>query len=167
MPLRPRIWPPVGKSGPGIRAVSSRSESSGLAIMAKRPLINSPGLWGGMLVAIPTAMPEEPLSSNWGNRAGSTVGSCWLPSKLSAKSTVSLSISSRSASVVSDCSRDSVYRIAAGGSLSTEPKLPWPSMSGMRIEKSWAIRTRASYTAVSPWGWYLPSTSPTTRAHFR
>ena len=77
-------------------------------------------------------------------RAGITVGSCWEPSKLSAKSTVSASMSSNKASVVSDCSRDSVYRMAAGGSLSTEPKLPCPSIRGMRIEKSWAIRTRAS-----------------------
>ena len=43
-----------------------------------------------------------------------------------------------------DCRRDSVYRIAAGGSLSTEPKLPCPSIRGIDIEKSWAMRTRAS-----------------------
>ena len=53
-------------------------------------------------------------------------------------------MSSSRLSVVSDCSRDSVYRMAAGGSLSTEPKLPWPSISGARIEKFWAMRTRAS-----------------------
>ena len=69
-------------------------------------------------------MPAEPLSSSCGTRAGSTVGSCCEPSKLSMKSTVSLSMSSSRLSVVSDCRRDSVYRIAAGGSLSTEPKLP-------------------------------------------
>ncbi len=28
------------------------------------------------------------------------------------------------------------------------------------------MRTAASYTALSPWGWYLPMTSPTTRALF-
>jgi len=28
------------------------------------------------------------------------------------------------------------------------------------------MRTMVSYTAVSPWGWYLPMTSPTTRADF-
>ena len=28
------------------------------------------------------------------------------------------------------------------------------------------MRTMASYTAASPWGWYLPSTSPTIRALF-
>ena len=97
-----------------------------------------------MLVAIPTAMPAEPFSNSWGRRAGSTVGSCWEPSKLSLKSTVSLSMSSSRLSVVSACKRDSVYRMAAGGSLSTEPKLPWPSINGARIEKSWAMRTRAS-----------------------
>ena len=75
-------------------------------------------------------------------------------------------MSSSRLSVVSACNLDSVYRMAAGGSLSTDPKLPCPSIKGIDIEKSWAIRTRASYTAVSPWGWYLPSTSPTTRAHF-
>ena len=28
------------------------------------------------------------------------------------------------------------------------------------------MRTIASYTDWSPWGWYLPNTSPTTRADF-
>ena len=55
-----------------------------------------------MLVAIPTAMPAEPFNRSWGMRAGITVGSCWEPSKLSAKSTVSASMSSNKASVVSD-----------------------------------------------------------------
>ena len=53
-------------------------------------------------------------------------------------------MSSSRLSVVSARNRDSVYRIAAGGSLSTEPKLPCPSIRGIDIEKSWAIRTRAS-----------------------
>jgi hypothetical protein len=34
--------------------------------------------------------------------------------------------------------------MAAGGSLSIEPKLPYPSMSMRLIEKSCAIRTKAS-----------------------
>src|SRR2546427_1457373 len=33
-------------------------------------------LWGGILVAMPTAMPEEPLTSRFGTLVGSTVGSC-------------------------------------------------------------------------------------------
>ena len=50
-------------------------------------------------------------------------------SKFGTKSTVSLSRSAISASA-SASSRASVYRYAAGGSPSTEPKLPWPSTSG-------------------------------------
>ena len=34
------------------------------------------------------------------------------------------------------------------------------------MEKSWARRTRAPYTELSPWGWYLPNTSPTQVADF-
>ena len=34
------------------------------------------------------------------------------------------------------------------------------------MEKSWPRRTMASYTDASPWGWYLPSTSPTQVADF-
>ena len=45
-------------------------------------------------------------------------------------------MSSSKLSVVSARNRDSVYRIAAGGSLSTEPKLPCPSIKGIDIEKS-------------------------------
>ena len=37
-------------------------------------------LCGGMLVAIPTAMPEEPLTRRFGRRAGSTTGSCCVSS---------------------------------------------------------------------------------------
>ena len=44
----------------------------------------------------------------------------------------------------SDIDTPTFDRMAAGGSPSTEPKLPCPSMSGTRIEKSWAMRTIAS-----------------------
>ena len=36
--------------------------------------MTSPRLCGGMLVAMPTAMPCEPLTSRFGNRAGRTTG---------------------------------------------------------------------------------------------
>ena len=96
-----------------------------------------------MFVAIPTAIPDAPLSSRFGSLAGRSTGSCRLASKLSTKSTVS---SSRLTSISSaaELSRASVYRIAAGGSLSTLPKFPCPSTSCTRIEKSWAMRTMAS-----------------------
>ena len=50
-------------------------------------------LCGGMFVAIPTAIPEEPLTSRFGKRAGSTRGSLRLSSKFGSQSTVSLSMS--------------------------------------------------------------------------
>ena len=50
-------------------------------------------LCGGMFVAIPTAMPDEPLTSRFGRPAGRTFGSCRRSSKFGAKSTVFLSMS--------------------------------------------------------------------------
>lgn len=38
-------------------------------------LITSAKLCGGMLVAIPTAIPEAPFTNRFGKRAGKTVGS--------------------------------------------------------------------------------------------
>jgi hypothetical protein len=51
---------------------------------------------------------------------------------------------SRSISMASGASRHSVYRMAAGGSFPGEPKFPWLSISGIRIDQGWARRTRAS-----------------------
>ncbi|MNC89220.1 hypothetical protein D3C83_51240 [compost metagenome] len=121
--------PPVGKSGPFTIARSSSGVMSGLSINAIDASMISFRLWGGMLVAMPTAMPLEPLTSKFGNAAGSTVGSCNRSSKFGTKSTVSLSMSA-SSSVAMRVSRASVYRYAAAPSPSTEPKLPWPSTSG-------------------------------------
>ena len=45
------------------------------AINARAPFITSPKLWGGMLVAIPTAMPPAPFTSKLGYCAGKTTGS--------------------------------------------------------------------------------------------
>eukprot|EP00962_Isochrysis_galbana_P026063 scaffold8056_cov114-Isochrysis_galbana.AAC.4 len=75
--------PPVGKSGPGSSCSSRSSDTSGSAMMACSASMSSPRLWGGMRVAIPTAMPEAPLSSSMGTRAGSTSGSSSEASKLS------------------------------------------------------------------------------------
>ncbi len=80
MPARPRIMPPVGKSGPGTIAISSSSEMSGFAIIASVASTISSGLWVGMLVAMPTAMPCAPLISRFGKVAGNTVGSTELSS---------------------------------------------------------------------------------------
>ena len=66
-------------------------------------------LWGGMLVAMPTAMPLEPFTSRLGNREGRTLGSWRDSSKLGSQSTVSFSMS-RSISSDRRASLASVYR---------------------------------------------------------
>ncbi len=48
---------------------------SGSSIVATTASMTSPMLWGGMFVAMPTAMPELPLMSRLGTREGSTTGS--------------------------------------------------------------------------------------------
>ena len=79
MPARPTMNPPVGKSGPGISRRSSRAFSTrdAAAFSASHtvPSITSRRLCGGMLVAMPTAIPAEPLTSRLGNGAGRTAGS--------------------------------------------------------------------------------------------
>ena len=82
MPWVPMITPPVGKSGPWMCSISSCTLMSGLSSMAMTPSTTSPRLWGGMLVAMPTAMPPEPLTNRLGKREGSTSGCIRDSSKL-------------------------------------------------------------------------------------
>ena len=51
--------------------------------MPTQPFITSIKLWGGIDVAIPTAIPEEPFTSKFGNLLGSTLGSFSVSSKFS------------------------------------------------------------------------------------
>ena len=78
------ILPPVGKSGPFTQRHNCREESFFSAISASssfsRASLTSPMLCGGMFVAIPTAMPVEPLISRLGILAGRTTGSALVPS---------------------------------------------------------------------------------------
>ena len=90
--------------------------------------ITSVRLCGGILVAIPTAIPEAPFTRRLGYLDGSTVGSFSVSSKLGVKSTVSFSMS-ESISTEILLSLASVYLIAAAPSPSTEPKFPCPSTS--------------------------------------
>ena len=50
-------------------------------------------LWGGIFVAMPTAIPVAPLTSKLGIREGSTTGSDFDPSYVGRKGTVCWSIS--------------------------------------------------------------------------
>ena len=136
----PWIPAPVGKSGPCTCSIYSLIEIFG--IVDRSPFVSiifltckltaeatSVRLCGGILVAIPTAIPSLPFNRRFGIREGNTVGSCSESSKFDWKSTVFLSISSSMCLAIRS-SRLSVYRIAAGGSPSIEPKLPCPSISG-------------------------------------
>ncbi len=87
------MMPFVGKSGPFTCSIRSDSSASGLSSTQMAASTTSRRLWGGMLVAMPTAMPLEPLTSRLGNRLGSTRGSFRLSSKLGSQSTVSFSMS--------------------------------------------------------------------------
>ena len=74
---------------------------------ATQASMDSERLCGAIFVAIPTAIPADPLTRRLGKRAGRTVGSTVESSKLFWKSTVSLSIS-RIISLARRFRRDSV-----------------------------------------------------------
>ena len=80
MPAFPSIVPPVGKSGPDISFISSSIDIFGLLIRFTQPFKTSVKLCGGMFVAIPTAIPDEPLISKLGILVGKTSGIFSLPS---------------------------------------------------------------------------------------
>src|SRR5580693_7795109 len=61
MPERPRMMPPVGKSGPGTMPINSSMPRSGFSISATQASMTSPRLCGGIFVAMPTAMPPAPF----------------------------------------------------------------------------------------------------------
>ena len=103
------MMPRVGKSGPWMCSIRSARVASGSSSTQMAALMTSRILWGGMLVAMPTAMPLEPFTSRLGNRLGNTLGSFRLSSKLGSQSTVSFSIS-RSISLEIFESLASVYR---------------------------------------------------------
>ena len=52
----------------------------GLSNNNKQPLRTSVRLWGGTFVAIPTAIPDEPLTKSVGSLVGITSGICSVPS---------------------------------------------------------------------------------------
>ena len=67
--------PPAGRSGPGTKAMRSSSVACGCSMRWRAALTTSPRLCGGIFVAMPTAIPEAPLTSRFGKAAGSTSGS--------------------------------------------------------------------------------------------
>ncbi|MNE68286.1 hypothetical protein D3C80_1639390 [compost metagenome] len=59
-----------------------------MSINATAAAATSRTLWGGISVAIPTAIPVVPFSRMLGRRAGNIFGSCMVPSKFGTQSTV-------------------------------------------------------------------------------
>ncbi len=80
MPCRPRMMPPVGKSGPGMTSTSRASSAFGSSRSTIAAAHASARLCGAIFVAMPTAMPSEPFTRRFGNFKGRTVGSCSEPS---------------------------------------------------------------------------------------
>ncbi len=72
--------PPVGKSGPGTSWASFSTVAFGALIRCRAASQSSAALCGGMEVAMPTAMPVDPLARRLGKAPGSTTGSCSEPS---------------------------------------------------------------------------------------
>jgi hypothetical protein len=67
--------PPSGKSGPFTFSMRLATEASGFSMSRMHARSTSARLCGGTFVAMPTAMPEVPFTSRFGNCAGSTTGS--------------------------------------------------------------------------------------------
>ena len=72
--------PAVGKSGAGMISINSSMLADGFFSRCRQASTISLRLCGGMLVAMPTAMPADPLTSRLGSRDGSTSGSFSEPS---------------------------------------------------------------------------------------
>jgi hypothetical protein len=69
------MMPPVGRSGPGTNCINCSEVAFGFAMRCSAASQSSAALCGGIEVAMPTAMPCEPLASRFGKAAGSTTGS--------------------------------------------------------------------------------------------
>ena len=75
LPEAPQISAPVGKSGPLTCFMRSSAFADGLSMSWTTASTTSDRRWGGMFVAIPTAIPADPLTSRFGKRDGRTDGS--------------------------------------------------------------------------------------------
>ena len=81
----------------------SRSSSDVISLFSIKAIVAlmiSVRLCGGIFVAIPTAIPDAPLTRRFGILVGRTVGSSSESSKLSWKSTVFFSISASVSSAI-------------------------------------------------------------------
>src|SRR3990167_2774882 len=91
---------PVGKSGAGIILNRSSSDKFLFFKTAMQPSTTSVKLCGGIDVAMPTAIPEVPLTKRFGTRDGKITGSTVDSSKFGTKSTVSFAMSVKSSAQI-------------------------------------------------------------------
>ena len=135
MPARPRIAPPVGKSGPGMISINSSRVISGLSIRASSAVDHLAEIMRRDVGRHADRDAARAIDQKIGEARRQDDGLVFLVV------VVGLEIDrvacrgpraapSRSARAAIRCSA-----CAAGGSPSTEPKLPCPSISGTRIEK--------------------------------
>ena len=143
MPARPRIAPPVGKSGPGMMLHQLVERDVGLVHHRKQAV--------DRLAEIVRRDVGRHADRDAAGAVDEQVGEARRQDdRLELLLVVvRLEVDRVLVEILEQRHRDlsslaSVYREAAGGSPSTEPKLPCPSMSGARIEKSCAMRTSAS-----------------------
>ena len=107
-----------------------RGRRPGARATTGRPSATSRRLCGGMLVAMPTAMPAEPLTSRFGNRAGQD------RRLLGAAVVVGLEVDGLLVDVADHLHGQrrhpalGVPHARRPGRCPGEPKLPWPSTSG-------------------------------------
>src|SRR5690606_11672549 len=66
--------PGPGRPRAGTNRMSASRSASGCSMRCRAAATTSTRLWGGMFVAMPTAIPEAPLTSRFGSAAGSTSG---------------------------------------------------------------------------------------------
>ena len=129
MPLRPMMMPLGGEVGALDVLHQVGQVASGLSSTQMTASMTSRRLWGGMLVAMPTAMPAGAVDQQVGEPGGEA------PGLLAALVKVGVPVHGLLVDVpqhlVGDFGQPGLgVTVGGGGSPSTEPKLPWPSTSG-------------------------------------
>jgi hypothetical protein len=121
--------------------IRSSIESAGLSISAAQASMTSPRLCGGMLVAMPTAMPPAPLTNRFGNFAGEPTA----PARIVI---VGLEVDGVLVDIAENFQRRSSGALRCIDRPRADRHRPsrnsLPSTSGTRMEESCAIRTIAS-----------------------
>jgi len=124
-------------------------------------------LWGNVGGHTRRRCRDEAIQHRWGSPRRHHGRSCWKPSKLFDEID-GFSFDVFEQAVGGECR--AVIRLYASppvGRCPNRAEVAVTSISGIRIEKSLGMRTRASYTAVVAWGGKFAEHLNHHRAHFR